>query len=467
MKRTVDIYKPNAKKPKQTNSSKSQTSYGAYLNSDVKSIAKLKENLTQITNNYFIKNLRIEQTQKSSSKQLKTNFSQLRQPRSATIDTKNSQKKISRPYESLQPKRQTVVESTQNLIKQYANQKQKSNVEKRNLWHNFLNNSIIEQQVRRAQSSSTHNMRSEPKSDLKYRSAQSLHYNPDFLQFKLSFSARTRQGQLASNPNKTNQDTYICETNIVADMHLFSVCDGHGQNGHFVSQYVRDQFTKILKRDHQLKQHPRQAIVKSISVLANLINQQSFDTQFSGTTMNSILIQDGGHLICSNVGDSRAIIGKLGNNQKFKPFPLSIDHKPCLEKEMNRIHMHGGRVDTYYDDQGNSIGPARVWVRDGNYPGLAMSRSLGDQIAQSVGVSSIPEIFEYQLTPQDKFIILGSDGVWEFIDNQSVVDIVGKYYIKGDLDGACDELLQISYKMWTLEDDSVVDDITFIVIFIS
>ncbi|CAD8115057.1 unnamed protein product [Paramecium primaurelia] len=41
MKRTVDIYKANEKKPKQAIGSKSQTSYGAYLNSDVKTIAKL------------------------------------------------------------------------------------------------------------------------------------------------------------------------------------------------------------------------------------------------------------------------------------------------------------------------------------------------------------------------------------------------------------------------------------------
>lgn len=66
---------------------------------------------------------------------------------------------------------------------------------------------------------------------------------------------------------------------------------------------------------------------------------------------------------------------------------------------MHRIHQYGGRVDTYYDDRGNNsnslgnpIGPARVWVKEGNYPGLAMSRSLGDQIAQSVGVSSVPGI---------------------------------------------------------------------------
>lgn len=35
-----------------------------------------------------------------------------------------------------------------------------------------------------------------------------------------------------------------------------------------------------------------------------------------------------------------------------------------------------------------------------------------------------------------------------------------------DLDNACEELLRIAYRMWTIEDDSVIDDITFIIIFI-
>lgn len=36
------------------------------------------------------------------------------------------------------------------------------------------------------------------------------------------------------------------------------------------------------------------------------------------------------------------------------------------------------------------IGPARVYLKFEEYPGLAMSRSIGDMVAHSVGVSSEP-----------------------------------------------------------------------------
>jgi hypothetical protein len=48
-----------------------------------------------------------------------------------------------------------------------------------------------------------------------------------------------------------------------------------------------------------------------------------------------------------------------------------------------------------YDD--GIDGPARVWLAHADIPGLAMSRSLGDKVAHSAGVSSEPEIFELQL----------------------------------------------------------------------
>ena len=46
-----------------------------------------------------------------------------------------------------------------------------------------------------------------------------------------------------------------------------------------------------------------------------------------------------------------------------------------------------------------------------------MSRSLGDGVAASVGVIAVPEILEFALQPEDKFIVMGSDGVFEFISN--------------------------------------------------
>ncbi len=42
-----------------------------------------------------------------------------------------------------------------------------------------------------------------------------------------------------------------------------------------------------------------------------------------------------------------------------------------------------------------------------------------------MGVTSEPECTEKELTPVDKFMILASDGVWEFIESQDAVDIVG------------------------------------------
>lgn len=57
----------------------------------------------------------------------------------------------------------------------------------------------------------------------------------------------------------------------------------------------------------------------------------------------------------------------------------------------------GGRVDTIKGAMGQSLGPQRVWLQDQEAPGLAMSRSLGDFIAHSVGVSADPEVVRFEL----------------------------------------------------------------------
>ena len=70
-------------------------------------------------------------------------------------------------------------------------------------------------------------------------------------------------------------------------------------------------------------------------------------------------------------------------------------------------------MQAYSDEDGNPIGPARVWKSDEDVPGLAMSRSFGDYIASQVGVICEPEIIKHSLLPCDKFIVLASDGIWE------------------------------------------------------
>lgn len=55
-------------------------------------------------------------------------------------------------------------------------------------------------------------------------------------------------------------------------------------------------------------------------------------------------------------------------------------------------------------------------------------RAFGDLVATQAGVSSDPDIKEFQLKPdEDVFVIVCSDGVWEFISTQEAVEMVAKY----------------------------------------
>ena len=53
-----------------------------------------------------------------------------------------------------------------------------------------------------------------------------------------------------------------------------------------------------------------------------------------------------------------------------------------------------------------------------------MSRSLGDGLAHTIGVSWEPEVKQLVLEPSDKFIVIASDGVWEFISNEEAAIIM-------------------------------------------
>jgi len=107
-----------------------------------------------------------------------------------------------------------------------------------------------------------------------------------------------------------------------------------------------------------------------------------------------------------------------------------------------------------------------VWRKDHTAPGLAMSRSMGDCEAQDLGVISVPDIMDIEITKNDRIIILASDGVWEMLTNEEVIEIVGDFYESGDAEKACDELIKIASKKWRSK-DNVVDDITAIVIFLN
>lgn len=51
-----------------------------------------------------------------------------------------------------------------------------------------------------------------------------------------------------SNPNKVNQDSLVIKTNLgEKSINLYAVADGHGSNGHLVSQYLVKNVSKCFE----------------------------------------------------------------------------------------------------------------------------------------------------------------------------------------------------------------------------
>ena len=135
----------------------------------------------------------------------------------------------------------------------------------------------------------------------------------------------------------------------------------------------------------------------------------------------------------ANVGDSRAILSM--NKGKLVKI-MSIDHKPNNEQELNRIMQNGGSVYQTHSGSKNicnfliastvKYGPHRI------LPGrLSVSRAFGDIEAKNpdyggnpnVLIAS-PDIKSFEITNKTDFLVLGSDGIFEKLQNEEIIQSI-------------------------------------------
>ena len=293
------------------------------------------------------------------------------------------------------------------------------------------------------------------------------------------FGALSRGGYDEGGLTKINQDSYISKTNIngIKDFNIFGILDGHGIQGHLISdfasnflpnQIINNFEIKICKDTesiyNKLKEYDYQIIKQAYISTDNNLKSYNLDGNESGTTCN-LLIHIGDHLICSNVGDSRAIVFFDEENDPNLNFlntiPLSNDHKPEFYEEKERILMYGGVVRQIKDKFGRNVGPYRVYARGKDYPGIAMSRSIGDYDGKKIGIIAEPDINEYYLGSNTKFFVLCSDGVSEFMNNDMIKEVGKQFYLNSNARELCQELISRSIIEWKTH-ETMVDDITAI-----
>ena len=284
----------------------------------------------------------------------------------------------------------------------------------------------------------------------------------------------TQAGKNEEGP-KINQDSIleILNINNNNNFSIFGVFDGHGNEGHLISQFIVKTMKNILLNDEKLKQISKNTneiysyikennyefIRDLISKSENLLfNDYEEESKYSGTTCNLVIII-GKKVICANIGDSRAFMIK--NHKTI--IELSSDQKPDNPSEKERIESKGGEIRQYIENN-EPIGPMRVFKKNENYPGIAMARSIGDKLADLIGVISEPEIKEFDIDINCKYIICGSDGIFEFLTNEKIAHIINKYYKKNDPKECCDVIIKKSVELWN-KYDTVVDDHSIIIIF--
>ena len=88
-----------------------------------------------------------------------------------------------------------------------------------------------------------------------------------------------------------------------------------------------------------------------------------------------------------------------------------------------------------------------------------MTRTIGDHNTRTIGVIGKPEIYkEHNIEYLDYSIVLGSDGLFEYLSNQRIADIMWRERMKTSQE-ISSILMQEAKSKWKIRGSSI-DDIT-------
>lgn len=225
---------------------------------------------------------------------------------------------------------------------------------------------------------------------------------------------------------------------------FFAVYDGHA--GHEAAEYLENHLLSYVlsagaDRLHSSPLAALQAAVNSAELEIN--------TKFSaarcnaGSTLLALLLVDD-KLHIANVGDSRAVLIKGTEAQQ-----LTRDHKPACSLEQQRIEA---------DD------PAAEISCDGYmYGELAVARAIGSAHLKcdpsKRALIPTPDLISVQLSKEDDFVVLATDGLWDKVDNTEVVRVARRTLATGgsrDAASAAKALVDRALKSSSSDNISVI-----------
>ena len=214
------------------------------------------------------------------------------------------------------------------------------------------------------------------------------------------------------------EDFAVAKIDLLGDQRFdfFLILDGHG--GSEVSRFCKEIYPNYLKyflENLSVKYSIEKALKDSVHKLVESLPEES--KMNSGTTFCGILIdKNKKNYYTVNVGDSQAfsVLNKInGNNEKsFNIEKLTVDHDLKNQSEKERVLRHKGLTRERVGGQ------------------LMISRAIGDCNLIEYGLMSEPDVSCGKLQGLE-YLLIGSDGVWDFIQENEIIECLKQSYKKG------------------------------------
>jgi serine/threonine protein phosphatase PrpC len=233
---------------------------------------------------------------------------------------------------------------------------------------------------------------------------------------------------------QTMEDEHIIQRIPNLESHiLLGIFDGH--SGAAASRFAKENIIECLMHTTQfnsyceaLKTNDAEADIQLLKealedafLSLDSLMRTSDTIGYEGCTAVVCVITPSFY-VCANAGDSRCVLGRITETDLMEPtslkrslsLDLSLDHKPEIIAEKNRIEFAGGYVEK--DDDVHRVNGI-----------LSVSRGFGDfdmkgnvdlTPAQQL-ISCFPEVTTTTRNEHDDFIILGCDGLWDITSSET------------------------------------------------
>lgn len=135
---------------------------------------------------------------------------------------------------------------------------------------------------------------------------------------------------------------------------------------------------------------------------------RTFDEEVASDPSGStavVLLLEGSEGTVANAGDSHAMLVSAAASRI-----ITEDHRLTNEDEYRRVVAAGAKI----------WGPY-MCLPDGS--GVMTTRALGDRAFRAIGQVSEPSVASFEVGPEDTWIVLASDGVWDVVEPEVVADL--------------------------------------------